>query len=91
MLILLSHSARTTLPQRQPDLSMDDMPICDEQKAEQLPSVASAYQLYNDDELQEFIEQADFLLDEMELTRYHKIQLLIWAPNCVEDIADTRE
>jgi hypothetical protein len=63
---------------------MEDVPKHrdQEQGEKPLPSVPSAYQLYNDDKLQEFVEQA-FLLEEVELTRYHMVQLLILVANCV--------
>jgi len=49
---------------------MEDVLTYGNQKQrEELPSVASVYQLYDDDKLQEFVEAADLLLKEnIELT-----------------------
>ncbi|EME41567.1 hypothetical protein DOTSEDRAFT_73859 [Dothistroma septosporum NZE10] len=70
---------------------MAEMPT-QEVEEEYLPSLASVYQLYEDDKSEEFIDAAEILLDEdFELNRYHTIQLLILLANSVEDPADTRE
>jgi hypothetical protein len=63
-----------------------------EQDEELLPSLASVYQLYDDDKLQGFVDTAELLLDEdAELSRYHTIQLLILLANSVENPVGTRE
>jgi hypothetical protein len=63
-----------------------------EQDEELLPSLAFVYQLYDDDKLQGFVDAAELLPDEdVELNRYHTIQLLILLASSVEDPADTRE
>jgi hypothetical protein len=73
---------------------MEDMPAHQdrEQEEELLPSLASVYQLYDDDMLQQFVGAAGILLDEdVQLHRYDTIQLLIYLANSVKDPEDTRE
>jgi hypothetical protein len=72
---------------------MEDMATYEDQEQDEelQPSLASVYQLYDDDTLQEFVDAAEILLDEdVKLNRYHTIQLLILLTNSVEDLADTR-
>jgi hypothetical protein len=76
------------------DREMDDMPAHEnrEQGKKLLPSLASVYQLYDDDMLQQFVDAAAILLDEgVQLHCYDTIQLLIYLANSVEDPEDTRE
>jgi hypothetical protein len=76
------------------DLGMQDLPTHEtlEQGKELLPSVASVYQLYDDDMLQQLVDAADILLDQnAQLARFDTIRLLIYLFNLIEDPEDTCE
>jgi hypothetical protein len=73
---------------------MEDMPACEnpEQEEELPPSLSSVYKLYRDNLLQEFVDAAEMLLDEnVKLTRFDTIHLLILLANLVEAPGETRE
>lgn len=73
---------------------MEDMPTYEDRKQgeELLPSLAFVHKLYDDDMLQQFVDAAGILLDDdVQLTRFDTIQLLILLANSVEDPEDMRD